>query len=601
MASFGITNTIMWYAFLSVVPLIILYLIRPRPREMAIPSLMFFMQASGAERRRAFLRNFIRDVLFLIQLLALLLLSSILLGPFVWVNADVISDNIALVIDISASSQVRELATTRFDLAISAAMDLIGSKNTIILIRGAPEILLKNENRGTAADMLNLIKPTDERSKIGDAILLAGEILGNEGKLFVISDFKNTEGTDPVIAANALRSRGIGVEFVDVSGVNKKKNFGIVGLTVEDQSTSVFVKNYNEKDSAINLKIGNLNKNLLIPGGGIETVAFKTPGGITKIEIVETDDFDTDNVAFVSAPKEEKIRVLLITNSDSVFLRSALSSAPYVDLQVAEPPVIPEGDYDAYVVDSIDPEEIITGTFSEIESKVKMGAGLIINAQRDIKEISYKSLLPVDVKGSKEKAVLVVDQINQFTRDVEFGKVNNYIETAAKPGTVSVVSAEASPIIAFNQLGSGSVLYYGILDDASDFKLSPYYPIFWANVLKFLTHQEDIALLNARTGDSFILDEGEKVKTPDGEIISGVFIFDKIGVYSIGNRNIAANLISERESDVNLKGIEKEHVREITIQKSTERIPKNIEVEILVLIVILLFLEMVYVKYRGDL
>lgn len=601
MAAFGITNPIMWYAFLSAIPLIILYLIRPRPREMAIPSLMFFMQASGAERRRAFLRTFIRDVLFLMQLLTLLLLSSVLLGPFAWVNADVISDNIALVIDVSASSQVHELATTRFDLAIAAAKDLIGAKNTIILVRGSPEILVKNENRGAALDALKLVKPTDERSKIGDAILLAGEVLGNEGKLFVISDFKNTEGADPVIAANALRSRGIGVEFVDISGVSKKNNFGIIGLTVEDQSTSVFVKNYNEKDSAVNLKIGNLNKQLMIPSNGIETFAFKTPGGVTKLEIIDKDDFAVDNVAFVSAPEGKKIKVLLITNSDSVFLRSALSSAPYVDLQVAEPPVIPEGDYDVYVVDSVDPNEIITGTFSEIETKVKNGAGLIINAQNNMKDISYKTLLPVEINGNREKAVLVVDQLNQFTRDVEFGKVNNYIETTSKAGTISIVSAEKSPIIAFNQLGSGSVLYYGILAEASDFKLSPYYPIFWANVLKFLTHQEDIATLNARTGDSFILEAGEKVKTPDGKIISDAFTFDKIGVYAIGKRNIAANLISDKESDINLNNAEKAPIKEITIQKSTEKVPKNIEVEILVFIAILLFLEVVYIKYRGDL
>ncbi len=568
---------------------------------MAIPSLMFFMQSSGADRRRAFLRTFIRDVLFLIQLLTLLLLSSVLLGPFTWVNANVISDNVAFVIDVSASSQVKELATTRFDLAISEAKNLIGSKNTIVLARGSAEILVKNENRGATLDALKTVKPTDERSRIGDAILLAGEILGNEGKLFVISDFKNTEGADPIIAVNALKSRGIAVEFVDLSGINRKKNFGIIDLSVEDQSTSIFVKNYEEKDSAINLKIGGLNKQLIVPANGVETFAFKTPGGITKVEILEKDDFDVDNIAYISAPEEKKIKVLLITNTDSVFLRAALGSADYVDLSVAELPIIPDGDFDVYVVDNVDPSEIITGTFTEIEEKVKAGASLIINAQNDIKEISYKNLLPVEIKSDKEKAVLTVNQINQFTRDVEFGKVNNYFETLPKSGTVTIVSAENSPIIAFNQLGAGSVFYYGILDGASDFKLSPYYPIFWINVLKFLTHQEDIATLNVKTGGSLILGENEKIKTPDGEIVTGAFVFDKIGVYSISGKNIAANLLSDKESEINLKSEEKEPIKQVTIEQNTEKVPKNIEVELLVLIGILLFLEIVYVKTRGEL
>lgn len=600
MALFGVTNPLMWYAFLSVIPLILLYLIRPRPKEMAIPSLMFFMQASGSDRRRAFLRNFIRDVLFLIQLLTLLLLSSVLLGPFTWVNADVLSDNVAFVIDISASSQVKELGNTRFDLAISETKNFIGSKNTIVLAKGTPEILVKNENRGATLDALKTVKPTDERSKIGDAILLAGEILGNEGKLFVISDFKNTEGADPIIAANALKSRGIALEFIDLS-TGKKSNFGIIDLSVEDQSTSIFVKNYNEKDSAVNLKIGGLNKQLLVPANGVETFAFKTPGGITKIELLEKDDFDVDNLAYISAPEGKKIKVLLITNTDSVFLRAALGSADYVELTVAELPIIPDGDFDVYVVDNVDPNEIITGTFTEIEEKVKAGANLIINAQNDMREISYKNLLPVEIKSNKEKAVLTVNQINQFTRDVEFGKVNNYFEALPKAGTVNLVSAENSPIIALNNLGSGNVFYYGILDGASDFKLSPYYPIFWINVLKFLIHQEDIATLNVKTGSSFILGENEKVKTPSGEVVSGAFVFDQVGVYSISGKNIAANLLSDKESDINLKTSEKEPIKEITIQQNTEKVPKNIEVELLILIGVLLFLEIVYIKTRGEL
>ncbi|MDP4012736.1 MAG: BatA and WFA domain-containing protein [Candidatus Nanoarchaeia archaeon] len=601
MASFGITNPLGWYAFLSLIPLVILYLIRPRPKEMSIPSLMFFMQTTGADKRKSFLRNFIKDPLFLLQLLLLSLLSLFLLGPYTWVSADVISDNVAIVIDVSASSQVKELGNTRFDLAMSEAERLLGSKNTIVLARSAPEILLKDGNKGEAQDRLRMLKVSDERSKIGESILLAGEVLGNKGKVFVLSDFKNTEGADPVIAANALRSRGLSVEFIDLSGTSKKNNVGIIDLDVEDESTTVFVKNFDQKDKTINLKIEGTTKQIYIQSESVEPFSFKTPNGITKLEILEKDDFLVDNVAYVSAPEDRTIKVLLITNSESVFLKSALTSASYVTLEIAEPPIIPSGDYDVYVVDNVDPNSIITGTFSEIEQKVSAGANLIINAQPNMGRISYQNLLPVKILSERGKAVLNVEQATMFTRDVEFGRVDKYFGAESKDEAITVISAEGAPVISFSRLGSGNVLYYGIMDEGGDFKLSPYYPIYWINSLKFLTNQDDISLLNVRTGDSLILEENQNIRTPEGIIDSGAFVFDQIGVYTIGNRKIAANLISEKESNINLGGEEKKNVQEIKIEKGKENVPKNLEMELLTIIAVLLFLEILYIKTRGDL
>ena len=205
------------------------------------------------------------------------------------------------------------------------------------------------------------------------------------------------------------------------------------------------------------------------------------------------------------------------------------------------------------------------------------------------------------MKGEKEKAVLVVNQATMFTRDVEFGRVDKYLDADLKEGASTVISAEGAPVVAFNKIGAGNVMYYGILDDGSDFKLSPYYPIFWVNTLKFLTEQEDIANLNLRTGDSYLLEENEKVRTPDGSLESGAFIFEKSGVYSVGNKKVAANLISDKESDINLGGDSKKEVKEITIERSKEQVPKNFELELLIAVLIILFFEIVYVKMRGEL
>src|SRR3989338_4129126 len=135
MAFFGFTNPIGWIAFASLIPLIILYLIRPKPKEMEIPSLMFFIKASSTSKERSFFRRFVKDWLFLLQLLILILLSLSIVSPFLTVKKDVASSNVVLVIDASASSQVKD-SGTRFKRAIENADEYLGKKTSIIIAKG---------------------------------------------------------------------------------------------------------------------------------------------------------------------------------------------------------------------------------------------------------------------------------------------------------------------------------------------------------------------------------------------------------------------------------------------------------------------------------
>ena len=115
MVSFGIENQLGLYAFLSLIPLIILYLIRPKPKSMQIPSLMFFLKAKSNPEKRSFFRTFTRDLLMLLQILTLIFIAGSLASPYLITKQDVVSDNIILVLDASASSKVHETYGTRFE------------------------------------------------------------------------------------------------------------------------------------------------------------------------------------------------------------------------------------------------------------------------------------------------------------------------------------------------------------------------------------------------------------------------------------------------------------------------------------------------------
>src|SRR5574341_919749 len=110
------------YALLSIIPLIIIYLLRPRPLKIKIPSLMFLM-----------------DPLFLIQLLVLTLVSLAVAAPFIMADEEAGGGHTVIILDASASMQ----ADGRFEKAVAEAGKFLSSKNTIILAESVPVAVMK--------------------------------------------------------------------------------------------------------------------------------------------------------------------------------------------------------------------------------------------------------------------------------------------------------------------------------------------------------------------------------------------------------------------------------------------------------------------------
>lgn len=589
--AFGVENNLGLLALLSLIPFIILYLIRPKPKELDVPSLMFFMKSYESKQRRSFLKMFSKDLLFLIQLLILIFASLTVADPYALVNKETVAKNLVLVLDVSASMNTKEADGTRLDKAIEIAKENLGSSNTLILVKSFPVVGLEEKGASEARKFLDNLKPTDSRSKIGDAMLLAGEVLGKKnGKVVVISDFINTDGTPPETAKNVLESKGFVVKMIDVADDNMEKNVGILGMDATEDSTTILIKNYDNEPKKVKFHVNNNENEISLSARTIEPYKFVTPKGITKIQLDIDDGLNSDNVVYLSSPEDVKIKVQLITNSKSLFLKSALQAYKNVELTVSEPPVIDEGDYDVYVFDGVDPSTFLTGTSEEIAQKVKNGASAIIHVQNNIRNIDYGELLPVTIKNEAGFGVLEIVQSNVFTKDVEFGKVDKYFDAEIKDGVVPVVNVGNSSIIALGRLGKGKIAYYGISEDASDFKLSPFYPIFWTGLVKFLTDKVDIRNLNFKTGDPLVF--GTSL-TPLG--------FDYVGVYEVGGLKLAVNLLSDLESDINkehgLGGANEDFIFESEKEKTRESLSNYL----LYMVILFLLLELFYIKRRGDL
>ena len=597
-----VNNVTGFYALLFLVPFILIYLIKPRPSLMEIPSLMFFLQSERSSSQRSFLKKFVRDWLFWIQLLILLLLIAHLLDPVTKYQEDITAENTVIVFDVSGSSQVKEGGKTRYEIGLKLARDAFGSKSTIILAKGVPKIIAQDVASGDAYDAIRSQPPLATPSALGESIVLAGEVLGGKkGRVVVISDFINTRGIEPETAKIALESRGIVVNFINtIQGKDEKSNVGIIDIDVDEESVTVFIHNYDKNAKKVKLTVGDLKKDLTIPGQNTETFSFETPKEIVKVVLDVKDDFDLDNIAYISAPEKKKVRVLLITNNVSVFLKNAITSVVDFEIQIAEPPIVPIGDHDVYVIHDVVKRSILPGTLGDIAKRVDKGAALVLHAQEDSELIDYEGLLPVKITGNGGARVINVDQITSFTKNIKFGGVEGYLTAEKKPGTISIASAEGSPVIAFVQRKLGKIVYYGILEKKSGFKLAPSYPIFWVKLLEFLVDQESIENLNQKTGETLILGDVSTVKTPTTRFKQNMVLFEEVGIYEYSGRKVASSMLNGAESDINPKEIIGVQTRKIELKPVTEEREFNFGIPLLIFVVFVLLMELIYVKARGD-
>ncbi|MBI2653796.1 BatA domain-containing protein [Candidatus Woesearchaeota archaeon] len=611
------------WALIGVIIFIILYLRRPKPQDKIIPSLMFIMQDNKRSKQYAFFQKLMTNLLFLLQLLSILGLALVAAAPYATLNYDVTLENTVVILDVSASMQAKEKGVSRFDKAVEMAKKVLSGRNSIIMAENVPLIALENEDTDVALDVLSKIKPRATTTNLGDALLLAKDILGDKpGRIIVFSDFLATEGPDIEVVKATLLSEDKIAEFVDVS--NNAKNVGVIKLEVAKYNTKVYVKNFNNEPVQRTIRISKDSKvitqtSVRIASNSIENFIFDTPFGISKVELEPKDDLEVDDVAYIATPPKVKNSVLLITNEKNSNLEHALEAAKDIELNVVYPPVLTINSkkqkiepykHDIIIVYKINNvnkrDGIVPGTFEDIEDYVDNGGNLIIAAQEDLKEIRMGGLLNVELKNKINKPTKIcVETINQITKQFEkercFTTAASYFGAEAKKGTVTFASADdKTSLIVYGEKKRGKVVFYGILDEASDFKTLPSYPIFWNSIINFMVGAEDIKDFNHKTGRIATIKE-QKVKTPSSSLTTSKLLMDYSGIYEYDNKRFAVNLIDEKESDVNLPSkVEAHKEREKLLERQAKEHDFNLELTILLLAFLFMTTEFIYIKRRGD-
>ncbi|WP_440954868.1 DUF7408 domain-containing protein [Methanosarcina sp. Mfa9] len=621
-------NPLALAGLLSIIPLIILYMLRPKPAELSIPSLMFVLKIER-ERKRVYasITKIVKDPLFLAQLLVLILLSLAAAGYFYTAEEPLSGEHTVLILDTSASMQTE----SRFEDALGLADTYLSKKNSIILASNVPLLVLEGGGASAARDTLKNVPEGAGVADISAAVTTGMRLLSQEGgRIIVISDFTSWEGDDPVASKNLAESYGIQVNFVKVG--KPADNVGIINGWIEatdgDYSYTCVVKNYNARTEQVELETGRG-----ITGGSTKSFTLSVPAGetrqfqlaelgpgITRVVLTEDDDLPADNSAYISIPESSRQKILFITDDGKLPSKTALSLLPNSEIKVRNNVPTDLDDYNLVVLAQKE-TPVANSSVGRIESYVRGGgnavfiaSGAFVPEKTDVDLIKILPVKPIGVGEAEDGLGVEEVRESSITKDVKMEEISvrKYLNATERTGstTLAVLDNEV-PVLSYWQIGEGTVFYLGFNDELQEgawnnFHNLPEYPVFWIKLIEWLGGVGDIADYNLEAGTVTSLSKTEEIRTPSRTLTANRVLFDEVGIYNIGDKKIAVNLYDDRESDTTVDASEliQRAVADDEpklVRSDTYTAKKDISNYLIGVLFLLLLLEILIVRGRGEL
>ena len=584
------------YSFVFIIILFILYFFKPKPYKKVLPSLIFLESNRKKMSITFFLKRFIKDWLFLLQLLIMLLICLSLLNiqAQLWINSK--SQDVVVILDASASSKAKQDGKVLFDTYKNIARTKLGVTNSVILAKSTPEVLAKQTNPVNALRLITTAKPTDSLSNLWDAIMLGSTIGKEKSTIVLISDMIDTNHRDITLAKKILEARGHKIELIN-SKEKELKNIGIIHLDIQGSTGIIDIKNFNKEDKEVLLK--NTGENILISSGSVETFSLDLAEGLNSISLETWDDFSPDDEINIVMPRRSETSVLFITDEDKSYIRSAFESITGIDVITETSSETEIGEHRIYVIDNLNFADLSDEKINKIKLQIEKGATLIIAAQKNLSTDKLGNLFPL--KNTEELGLEIkpsnTEKIEKF-KPYDFGVSSYYIKGEIKDNRTIVLAEsndnQLSPMITFSEFGLGHVFYYGIYDERNQFKISTQYPLFWISVLELLEERDSIWDLNLKVGEIIY---GDLIETPSGNKYEKYAVVEESGIYKIKEKEVAVNLLNTVESDIN-----KLNLKELKDESVGRKIKHDVELFpfMITAVILLMLLEVYMLKKRGD-
>jgi Ca-activated chloride channel family protein len=500
-------------------PIILLYMLRLRRREVVVSSSMLWERLMQDREANAPWQRLRRNLLLILQLIILAALVIALARPFLPVPS-VAAGSVALLLDTSASMSAVDMpgGASRLDAAKDRARALVGELGadevmTVIAAGPTPQVLTPpTGDRSVLREAISRAEPTNAPADWDAALALAGaSIAGREDAAIVIVSDGGLPADLPPVPAE--------VRYVQVG--RSGDNVAISALAVRplEDRPQLFaaVTNYGDEAADVILSLeadGALieAERLTVPAGETVTrTAADLPAetsvvraGLTSpVQGGAVDYLALDDSAYAVYAPANGGRVLLVTERN-LFLEQVLSSMPGVEAFRADPGPLPDEPFDVIVFDSWLPDDLPETNLLIInppESTDIFTVGEPFQDTRFARQMDSPILTFVDFGGVAVREAVTVETPG-------WGR--------------NLVEAEGGPLLVAGTQGGRRVAVLAFDLHASDLPLQIAYPILIANLFDWFAPASPVEAADAvQPGDPVVIRPGPAatgyaVTTPDG-------------------------------------------------------------------------------------
>jgi Aerotolerance regulator N-terminal/von Willebrand factor type A domain len=495
---------------LLAIPIILLYMLRLRRREITVSSTFLWQQLLQDREANTPWQRLRRNLLLLLQLIILALIVFALARPFIIVPA-VSTGQIAVLLDASASMNATDSSDgTRYNEAKQRALEIVDTMNpgdtmTVINVAGSPDVLSPyTSDQKMLRDAITGAQPSEASADWNAALTLAaaGSVGSADFSAVLIGDGGLGDSVRLPAIPGALRYIPIG---------RSDDNLAISALATRSlpgQAPQLFaqVTNYGSDAASVvfDLKVdGTLltAQDVDVPAhSSIPFVSQGLPDRFTTIEAgltlpvnsTYTDYLPEDNTAWAVSSDAGTRRVLLMSEGN-LFLGQVLRSLPSIDLVEGDiKQGLPTQPFDLYIFDGWVPPTLPT-----------QGDMLFVDPP------SSTSLFAVG-QGSTQTSNPRVQRNDPRMAFVDFSNVNILkFEQVSASWAQTLIQVDGGPLLLAGEQGGHQVAILSFDLRDSDLPLQIQWPILMSSLMNWYSPQDLINVPSGlKVGDSLAITPG---------------------------------------------------------------------------------------------
>jgi Ca-activated chloride channel family protein len=507
---------------LLAIPIIMLYMLRLRRREVLISSTYLWQQVLADNEANTPWQRLRRNLLLLLQLLILAALVIALARPFVTVPA-VGAGQIILLLDASASMNATDTeAGTRLDAARQEALNVVGTMSatdtmTVIRVAETPQVIAPaTSDRLALTTAIMGTQPSQASADWVGALTLAlgstggsadSSLViisdGNLGDLSLLPEIPGEINYIPVgsagdnVAISALATRALPGQnpqlFAQIANYGDQPADVVFSLSLDGTLfRSEFYTIPARSELAVTEQIGQ-------PFSIIEASVAMRSGSLVP------DYLPDDNTAWTVSGGVITRRALLMTQGN-LFVQQVLRSLPGIEAFQGDPARgLPTQPFDLYILDGWLPGTLPPGDL------------LIINPPRSTTLFSVGD-------ESRNTTSLRVDASDPRMTYVDFASVNllAYRQVTHTGWADELISAPDGPLLLVGEIDGRQVAVLTFDVHNSDLPLQITWPILMANLMEWFAPQGVLTTTSSLSvGDSLVIRpplsaETLRIEQPDG-------------------------------------------------------------------------------------